>query len=325
MANLLNLETDTKTIQAIYKHYKQNAEDWRRPHLGASQIGRKCPREIWYQFHWCLAPDRPGRIYRLFETGNLAEPRLVQNLRDVGVEVYDRDPRNPEKQIRYADPKIGHFSGSLDGIGRGFSEAPKTWHVLEFKTTNTRGFKKLQKDGVEKAKPEHYAQMQMYMQWSKLTRAYYFAVCKETDEIYGERINKNAKAVKEIREKAKQIIEATEPPQRINEDPIKWDCRFCDYKPVCHLSRLPEINCRTCAHSTPEIDGTWSCDLMPGGQKEHPEDPQCNLHIYIPGLVPLMVLDSDPVAGTISYDKGLTNGPGCLSSQELKERIEGGE
>jgi len=248
----------------------------------------------------------------------------VKNLRDIGIEVYDRDPECPDKQIRYGESG-GHFSGSLDGIGKGFPEAPKTWHVIEIKTTNTRGFKKLERDGVKTTKPEHYAQMQMYMHWSKLTRAYYFAVCKETDQIYGERIKKDVKCIKQLRDKAQAIVYAEIPPEQLNRDPIKWDCRYCDYKSVCHLGRLPEINCRTCAHSTPEPDGEWSCGLIPGGRKEHPEDPQCKLHIYIPDLVPRMQIDADAEAGTISYEGGLINGPGQMSSQELKERIEGGE
>lgn len=325
MAKLLTLESETKTVQNIYQHYKDNAQEWRRPHLGASIIGRKCAREIWYKYHWCLAPEHSGRVLRLFETGHLAEPRLARNLRDIGIEIYDMDPSDPEKQIHYSDPDIPGFSGSLDGIGRGFPEAPKTWHVLEFKTTNTRGFKKLQKDGVQIAKPEHYAQMQMYMHWSKLTRAYYFSICKETDEIYGERVKKDPAVVIQIQERAMILVNSASPPDRLNDDPIAWDCRFCDFKPICHLGRLPEINCRTCAHSTPGPGRAWPCTLIPGGLKEHPEEPNCKLHIYIPALVPRMIVSADSEAGTVTYERGLVNGPGYLSSEELKEKIEVGE
>ena len=48
-------------------------------------------------------------------------------------------------------------------MGLGIPEAPKTWHVLEFKTHNSKSFAKLEKEGVQKSNPMHYAQMQVYM------------------------------------------------------------------------------------------------------------------------------------------------------------------
>ena len=48
----------------------------------------------------------------------------------------------------------------------GLPGAEKTVHMLEVKTSSDKLFKVLQKEGVEKAKPEHFAQMQIYMKWS---------------------------------------------------------------------------------------------------------------------------------------------------------------
>ena len=46
----------------------------------------------------------------------------------------------------------------------GLLEAPKTWHVAEFKTHSAKSFAELVAKGVVLAKPQHAAQMQVYMQ-----------------------------------------------------------------------------------------------------------------------------------------------------------------
>ncbi len=317
---------ENKTIASIYEHYENVQKDWRRPHLGASLIGKKCPRAIWYSFRWCAAPEFPGRILRLFQTGVLEEHRLVKDLRDLGIVVYDRDPNNGTAQIHYADPECGgHFAGSLDGVGHGFQEA-MSWHVLEFKTSNAKGFAALKKNGVEKAKPEHYAQMQCYMHWSGLIRAYYFCVCKDTDEIYGERVRYDIDAARALTEKAKNVIFASEPPERISVDGGSYECRYCAYKNICHGEQLPEVNCRTCAHATPVLTvnkGQWICARAADGiidlEKQKRND--CMLHVYVPALIHADVSDADSAAGTITYSDGTVNGPGATSSLELLRRV----
>ena len=318
------IDTTTPTVKAIYQKYEDTRTDWRRPHLGASQVGAPCDRALWYQFRWCAPPAFPGRVLRLFDTGNKEEARIVKDLRDIGIEVFDEDPHNPGQQIRYADPGCGgHFSGSLDGIGRGFTEAPKAWHVLEFKTSNAAQFKKLKNGGVEKAKPQHFAQMQCYMDWSGVKRAYYFAVCKDTDEYYGERVPYNEVIAYQCRERAKKIIFADEQPARCNgAKPDGWNCKYCQFSDLCFGKVLPEVNCRTCSHSTPvcmDMKGRWDCErygmiIDTNRQK----DEYCKQHIYIPSLVPMDVSDADADAGTITYADGTINGPGAVSSREMR-------
>lgn len=305
------------TVDKIYQRYEENRGDWRRDHLGASLIGRYCSRELWYTFRWCTNPNFSGRILRLFETGNRQESRLVKNLRDIGCTIYDRDPETG-LQIHYSEFG-GHFSGSLDGIGIGFEEAPKTFHVIEFKTANTKSFNAMKKNGVEKSKYEHYCQMQMYLNWSGLERAYYFCVNKETDEIYGERVYHNADIIKRLLHKAEGIIFSDEPFIKLSDSADVFTCKFCDHKDLCYNRKLPEVSCRTCAHATPERVGTWTCKL---GEKlcSYQQRQACNNHIFLPCLVPLELTDADPIKGTISYGL-VTNGPGEIASKDLQDYI----
>jgi predicted phage-related endonuclease len=175
-------------------------------------------------------------MLRLFETGQLAEDRIVKELEGIGITVTSRQDR---VEI------LPHFSGSIDGIGVGFAES-KGPHILEFKTHNAKSFALLDK-GVNEAKPQHYIQMQAYMGGLKIDRAYYIAVNKDTDELYAERVKYDHQVYLDIKTKADQIISATEPPARIEENPARFACKFCDYKNICHGSEVPELNCRTCS------------------------------------------------------------------------------
>jgi CRISPR/Cas system-associated exonuclease Cas4 (RecB family) len=268
------------TRDAIYRHYETTQEDSRRSHLGASIIGRSCSRQLWYTFRWARTQHHDGRLLKLFRRGHDEEPRLVNDLRDVGVEVHvvDRDTGN---QFRVSEVG-GHFGGSMDGCALGVHEAPQTWHVLEFKTSGDKPFQKLKKDGVQQAKPEHFAQMQVYMHLTGMTRAFYMAVNKNDDEIYTERVKHDPAAAIRLLEKARRIIEAQNPPERIG-DKTWYECKWCDYYGICHDTNLPERNCRTCLHSTPEMHGhgEWSCakgNEMGDGRE------RLECHRFIPAL-----------------------------------------
>ena len=318
---------ENETVTAIYNSYHGKEKDWRRPHLGASQIGTKCVRALWYQFRWAKPPEFPGRILRLFQSGHLQEPRIVNDLRNIGVEVYDTNPYDETEQIHFTDhhkETCGHFSGSCDGVAIGFPEAPKSWHILEIRTSNTSGFDRTRNKGVLESKPEHYAQMQCYMNWSGIDRAYYFVVCKETDEIYAERIHADKSYFDELLKIAMVVLWSTEAPPRIKENPDSWDCKYCDYKRVCHKLELPEVNCRTCVHSTPgQIYKVWCCNNPePNADGLCDVDKQrigCPNHVYNPDFVGIDILGVDPERGTITYADGNINGPGETSSIEWKE------
>jgi hypothetical protein len=291
----MNLEGHTQPaeVQAIYDHYKSQRKNDHRPHLGGSQIGNECSRALWYQFRWAWSPDFDGRILRLFETGDREEGRVVRNLKDIGLEVWEVDPETG-KQI-HASAHGGHFGLSLDGVVRGLKESSQP-HVFECKTMNTKGFKQLKAKGVQEAKPIYWAQMQVGMHLCDLERALFVTVCKETDEIYMERVRLDKAAAIKLVAKAGQIIFSEEPPAKLNEDPAFYLCKFCSYAQVCHGGKVPEVNCRTCAHATPEADGTWNCR---NEYEEVADQGGCNDHLFNPSMMPWAVDDAG--SGWVDY------------------------
>ena len=245
------------TLTIIDEQTEDNVEDWRRAHLGDSIIGDPCERLLWYAFRWFSPPDFKGRILRLFRRGQNEEATIVADLRLAGVTVSE-GPTEGE-QWRFSSLG-GHFGGSMDAAILGLHEAPKTWHVGEFKTHNKKSFDLLVKDGVEKSKPKHYAQMQSYMHKSGMTRAVYIAVCKDDDRYHLERIHYDKYFAGELQEKAERIIFATEPPPKLSERPDYYLCKWCSHYQICHQDQTTEErNCRTCQFSTPLKDGGWLC------------------------------------------------------------------
>lgn len=309
-------QTLLPTIENIYKTYYNG--DWRRDHIGASIIGTECERSLWYTFRWATNPNFSQRILRLFETGVREEERIINNLRKAGITVYSVDP-DTDKQIHY-EMFGGHYAGSLDGIGVGFQES-KAYHVIECKTANTKIFKYLCTKGVELAKYEHYCQMQQYMSWSGLDRAYYFCVAKETDEIYGERVKLDRSVVKSLEGKAERAIFSDSPLNKIG-DIGDHRCRFCIHKDICHTKKLPEISCRTCALSTALETGGWSCAKDNKKINREKQRVGCTHHIFIPGCVPLEQVDASEKDFTVTYEGGITNGHSATLSVNLQNAID---
>jgi len=279
----------TPTLSAIYAAYEAQQGDGFRDHLGASLIGKPRARELWFDFRWATPARFEGHMLRLFETGQLEEARLVRNLRATGATVLEVDPATG-KQFRVS-AHGGHFGGSLDAAAIGLLEAPKTWHVVEFKTHSVKSFADLTARGVCASKPRHFAQMQVYMHLTGMTRAMYVAVCKNDDALHIERVEADKAEGERLIAKAGRIIDAPRPPARVSDEPTWFECRFCDHRGVCHDGAAPAVNCRTCLHSTP-IDGGWRCARF-----DQPIGPQaqragCSKHLFIPDFIPGEVVDA---------------------------------
>lgn len=245
-----------KVLPHIGDAYREG-EDSFRSHLGASIIGRECPREIWYSFHWATRPFFEGRMLRLFNRGHLEEGRFISLLLMAGFAVYQQDANGNQYRISHAG---GHFGGSGDGVVVGLPELqPGQAALLEFKTHSEKSFTKLVSDGVREAKFEHFVQMQMYMRKMGLAVALYMAVNKNNDDIYEELVYLDPLLADQFLERGEKLVFATEPPARIGKSVGSYKCKFCDHIDVCHRKKEPSVNCRTCKHSKVHEDGTWRC------------------------------------------------------------------
>jgi hypothetical protein len=320
---LLPQSVSDPVADAIFAFYKAKfGSELQRPYLGASSIGKPCLRQHWYSFRWSKPAQFSGRLYRVFQSGHLQEPRVYADLAAIGCTVYQINPTTG-KQWSFTEPATGHhFQGNADGIITGLPQAPKSPHLLEIKTASDKMFKDMQKNGVKKAKPEHYAQMQIYMKWSidqfgedGCQRALYFVVNKDNDDIYTERLEYNKCEAQELVNKAMAIITAPEPPVGVSTDPTWFECKFCDYQAICHGTDVPMPTCRSCVHATPELGGNavWSCASHSTVLSEGMQRKGCNDHRFIPILLaktghPVDLDQSDNVIYKMADGKQFING-----------------
>lgn len=211
----------TNDIQALIDQHHEQAAEVPRPHLGASTLGHACDRWLWLSFRWAVQPKFPGRILRLFRRGHEEETNIISDLRAIGMDV-----RKVSSQHRVDFGS--HVSGSLDAIiDSGVPDAPKAKHIAEFKTHSKKSFDALVKDGVEKSKPEHFVQMQVYMQGTGLDRALYLAVCKDDDRIHTERVKFDKEVAGKAIARGQRIALTDRMPEPISDDPSWYECKFC--------------------------------------------------------------------------------------------------
>jgi hypothetical protein len=292
---------ESSTVRAIYQAYEAAASSWDSLGISVGEANAECDRQLWYTFRWCSPLEKHhGRQLRLFETGNIEEDRLVADLERIGVEVYGQ-----QDKIRLVG---SHVRGKCDGKAMGVPEAPKTEHLLEFKSSNAKGMKLIVKDGCKIAKPLHFGQCQLGMHAFGLTRCLYLVSCKDDDTLYAERIEYDAEFCLRLLARLDRVINLPEPPAGISTDPDFFGCMFCKHKTICHDGAWPRVTCRSCLHSSPEMggDGHWSCARWSKPISFDEQKEGCPTHLHIPALVPGDQLDVDEEAETITYQ--LRNG-----------------
>jgi len=330
----MKLPEPNHSIQSLIDRHHESKSEPPRPHMGASMLGHPCDRWLWLSFRWAVQPQHPGRILRLFRRGQNEEATIVSDLRAIGMDV--RSTGSAQSRV-----DLGcHVSGSLDAIiESGVPEAPKTRHIAEFKTHSKKSFDDLEKQGVEKSKPQHFVQMQIYMHGTGIERALYVAVCKDDDRIYTERVKYDPERAEKAIERGRRLALDDRMPPPISTDPSWYQCKFCDAHEFCHGSKTTQhVNCRTCAHSTATQDSTWRCERHDAdGIPVEFQREACESHVLHPDLVPWQrkdglddwtaiyvieghdVANGEPDAHIYTSREILANPKACALNDELED------
>lgn len=307
-----------------------------RPYLGMSGIGNQCLRRIWLDFRWVSRRSMGAYVIRCIQDGYAGEDVMAARLLTVpGIILSTKG--DDGKQIEIQD-HAGHYRGHLDGQITGILQAPKTTHVWEHKQKQEKDFKELlkhienlgEKSALAAWNDLYYSQAQVYMGYTGLKRHYLTCSLPGGRNYISVRTNKDPKEFDRLRNKALQVITSTEPFDKISTDPSFFKCKLCDQHAICHRKQFPEINCRTCIHATPELDGNgrWSCALVLNSTI--PVEAQrtgCPMHIFIPPLVPnAKPIVADPDSRWIEYRERGTgrvfrngSGVGSMSSQQMRD------
>jgi len=273
----------TKLKNKIDEAIEKNQDTSLRPHLGASIIGRECARQIWYLFRWVKNEKRCARKLRIFDRGKKEEDRVKQWFDNADIKLWTHNSKGYQYTISDCG---GHFAGSLDGVTFNIPDLPNKYLVVEMKTHNEKSFKKLQREGVEKAHKEHYVQGTVYAYKKKLNYVLYIAVNKNNDSIYYEVFKIKNSVAKHYIKRANRIIYSDEAPPRIANTIMFYKCKMCPFQDVCWGREAPEINCRTCVHSLPKkLNKKWQCTRFNKEISTSEQRKGCRNHIYNPSML----------------------------------------
>lgn len=261
---------------------------------------------------------------RLFRRGQLEERIIVSDLRAIGIDI--REVGNNQSRVEFGN----HVSGSIDGvIHKGVPGHENEKFLAEFKTHNKRSFDDVSRKGVQESKPQHYAQMQLYMLGKEIHKSLYVAVCKDNDEMYTEIVDFDEDLANRLLRKGEFITLSNEAPPKVSDDPSWFTCKTCPAKHICHEQKpTKQINCRTCAHATPKKDGTWDCDrFKSAGIPEDFQRKGCESHVLHPDVVPWPRLESNTPTEAVYEIEGkwIRNGEGdanTFSSVELVSNLD---
>lgn len=308
-------------LQELIDERHELTPDEPRPHMGCSLLGHPCDRWLWLSFRWAVIERFPGRIKRLFRRGHMEESTVIDDLNAIGMII--KSTGADQSRVSFG----GHVSGSVDGIiedGVPGSARQKKKHILEIKTHSLKSFDELVKVGVQKAKPMHWTQMQLYMLGTGLDLALYVAVCKNDDRIHAEVIELDSVSANKALERGKRITLSDRIPEPLSADPSWYQCKYCPAHDLCHGSKTTkEVNCRTCAHSTAVDDGSWRCErFQADGIPVEFQRKGCESHVLHPDIVPWPVKEGrDQWTAVYMIDgKAVANGEAdatVFSSKEI--------
>jgi hypothetical protein len=278
-----------KTLAAMNKKLVDSYPREKRGHLGASGIGASCERQIWDKFHWVANEEMNIQSIKAIADGHHSEGVMIERLRlvpEVALEVADRNGG----QFSFKD---GHIGGSLDGKIYGVYRNPKNLHIWEHKCINEKKFNQLinfvvanEENALLNWDEQYFAQAQVYMHYFKIEWHYLTASSPGSRDETSCITMYSEDAAKYYIDRARAIISSSRPSVKVSESASWFQCKWCSFSDNCHGNKLPLINCRTCAHSTPEMSGTWRCTLFNNNLDFETQKLGCGKHLHNPGLVP---------------------------------------
>lgn len=210
----------------------------KRDYLGASILGHKCERFVWYNLNHAekSAPIEARGFYAI-EDGHRTEQLVIERLRLIsGITVWDKDETG--EQFGFKD---GRFSGHLDGVILGLLQAPKTPHVLEVKCCNEKKFNELiklkdkhgEKAALEQWDYTYYVQGMIYCGKMDIDRHYLLVATPGGRNIVSCRTDFNKDFYQSMLQKKDRIISSTQAPERISSYKEFYECKFCRFSDFC--------------------------------------------------------------------------------------------
>jgi hypothetical protein len=202
-----------------------------RGYLGASAIGHPCARKI--QFDWLCDPQHPLRLRDIFSRGHHHEAQsrahferahfVFAGTDRLAFEALDGFLRGHADGILVSGPK-------LPGVGY-----PALW---EHKAVNAKGWRAVERDGLEKTYPSYAAQISLYQYFLGVDEnpAIMTLVNADSCERLHLLVPFDAERTRTWVQRAQSVIDATRVGEllpRLTSNPDDWRCRLCGHRARC--------------------------------------------------------------------------------------------
>jgi hypothetical protein len=205
--------------------------DGSRNYLGASSIGSECLRRV--QYDWMVEPRFPSQTRDIFARGHFFEELARQHFKRIGFQLA------PPSRLAFSTAG-GLFRGHADGILLDGPKLPGVGYpcLWEHKGLGDKGWRKLERDGVEKTYPHYAAQVYLYQAY--LDAADHPAIFTATNANTCERVHVlvpfDAAAAQAWSDRAVTIIKATQAGEllpRAYDSRTDWRCKACGHTARC--------------------------------------------------------------------------------------------
>lgn len=208
------------------------ADEPGRPYLGASAVGSDCLRKILWD--WQRPAGFGAQTRRIFARGHWVEAYTTSLMVAAGFRIV-RD--GPDLAFSQLDGLFrGHGDGmitagpAIEGVGY-----PCLW---EHKGLGSKGWTKLQRDGLARTYPAYADQVALYQAYFGLTDhpAVFTAANMDTMEILHVLVPFDVERAQRVSDRAVSVIRhhlAGETPPRGSAKPDDFRCRFCSHREGC--------------------------------------------------------------------------------------------
>jgi hypothetical protein len=228
----LSIEPINVAVNEAIERAAATAAELPRPYLGASIVGHECPRRV--QFDWWCKPVLAARVREIFARGHHFEAQSRDRLVAAG--------------FKFAPPEVLGFSavngalrGNADGIIIAGPDLPGAYLIYpllwEHKAVNSKNWRALERDGLEKTFPQYAAQVSLYQAYLDITNpALFTALNADTCERLHFLVPFNAERAQLWSDRAVTVIEATRVGELLPrgfDDPKDWHCRMCPHAERC--------------------------------------------------------------------------------------------
>lgn len=194
----------------------------KRSHLGASLIGQKCTRRIWYSYFHPDKQEVDPRLQRTFEIGHRLEVMLFDILADMF---------HVEHGTLLKCQDIPELQGTPDVI----LTHRKRPYIIDIKTCNSSSFSAFLSRGLINWNAGYFAQLQAYMgMHGEAKKAAILAINKDTSAVHHEWIDFNEVEYSLIKLRAKEVLGFKQPPPRLSDSPMFYLCKMCSFYKECH-------------------------------------------------------------------------------------------